>query len=145
MPTIYGLADRPSSKRSTCYHHLSLVPYYYPTRQRLCYTYSLTDQTIAPIRLRSNNQLIDQAPNIQPLSPPNAHTVLLPESGNCCANIPLIPIMVVLISLQPIKKELPEDRQELMPIRLRNQPYTGTALPHTINKLIAPLCLLLQY
>ena len=55
-----------------CWHYTatqttpSLVPYYYPTRQWLCYAYSPTDRTIAPIRLRSNNQLIDRAPNVRP-------------------------------------------------------------------------------
>src|SRR6266702_8122306 len=55
-----------------CWHYtatrttLLLVPYYYPTRQRLYYAYSLTNQTIAPIRLRSNDQLIDRALSVQP-------------------------------------------------------------------------------
>ena len=58
--------------RPRCWHYtatrttLSLVPYYYPTRQRLCYAYSLTNRTIAPIRLRSNDQLIDRAPSVRP-------------------------------------------------------------------------------
>ena len=82
---------------------------------------------------------------VQPLLPPDARTVLLPKSNNCCTDTPAIPIIVILISLQPIKKELPEDRQEFVPIRLRNRPCTGTALPHTIDKPIAPLCLLLRY
>jgi hypothetical protein len=81
---------------------------------------------------------------VQPLSPPDARTVLLPESDNCCADTPAIPIMVVLISLQPIKEELPEDRQDSVPICLRNRPCASTVLPHTIDKLIAPLCLLLR-
>ena len=71
------------------------------------------------------DQLIDKL-YIQPLSPPDARTVLLPESDNCytytpaihrltdradiyiiyqrptdCANMPIILITVVLISLQP--------------------------------------------
>ena len=66
---------------------LSLVPYYYPTRQRLCYAYSPTDRTIAPMCLRSNDQSIDEL-YVQPLSPPDASTVLLPESGNCRAYTP---------------------------------------------------------
>jgi hypothetical protein len=32
-----------------------------------------------------------------------------------------------------------------VPICLRNRPCAGTVLPHTIDKLIAPLCLLLRY
>ena len=32
-----------------------------------------------------------------------------------------------------------------MLIYLRNRPYAGTVLPYTIDKLIAPLCLLLRY
>ena len=44
------------------------------------------------------------------LLPPDAYTVLLPESNNCCTDTPVIPIIIVLISLQPIKEELPEDR-----------------------------------
>ena len=84
-------------------------------------------------------------PYIQPLSLPDTRTVLLPESNNCCTNTPAIPIIVVLISLQPIKEELPEDRQEFVPIRLRNRLCASTVRPHTIDKLIAPLCLLLQY
>ena len=82
---------------------------------------------------------------VQPLSPPNARTVLLPESNNCCTDTPAIPIIVVLISLRPIKEELPEDRQDSVLIRLRNRPCASTVLPHTIDKLIAPLCLLLRY
>ena len=99
---------------------------------------------IALKRLRSNDQSIDEL-YVQPLSPPDARTVLLPESDNCCADTPAIPIMVVLISLQPIKEELPEDRQDSVPTCLRNRPCASTVLPHTIDKLIAPLCLLLRY
>ena len=62
---------------------------------------------IAPIRLRSTDRPIDEL-YVQPLSPPDARTVLLPESDNCCADTPAIPIMVVLISLQSTKEELPE-------------------------------------
>ena len=124
--------------RPRCWHYTatrttpSLVPYYY-----------LNLTTVAPIRLRSNDQSIDEL-YVQPLSPPDARTVLLPESDNCCADTPAIPIMVVLISLQPIKEELPEDRQDSVPICLRNRPCASTVLPHTIDKLIAPLCLLLR-
>ena len=79
---------------------LSLVLYYYLTRQRLCYAYSPTDRTTAPIRQRSTNETmivliclrstdrpIDEL-YVQPLSPPDARTVLLPESDNCRACTP---------------------------------------------------------
>ena len=51
---------------------------------------------------------------------------------------------VAPVSLQPIKEELPEDRQEFVLICLRNRPCASTVLLHTIDKLIAPLCLLLR-
>ena len=76
---------------------------------------------------------------------PNTCTVLLPKSNNCYINMPTILIIVVLISLQLIKEELLKDRQDSVLICLRNRPYASTVLPHTINKPIAPLCLLLQY
>ena len=46
-----------------------------------------TDRIIVPIRLRSTDRPIDKL-YIQPLSPPDAHTVLLPESDNCRVNMP---------------------------------------------------------
>ena len=47
------------------------------------------DQPIVPIRLRSTDRLIDEL-YVQPLSPPDARTVLLPESDNCRARTPAI-------------------------------------------------------
>ena len=75
--------------------------------------------SLVPICMRSNDQSIDEL-YVQLLSPPDARTVLLPKSDNCCANTPAIPIMVVLISLQFIKEELLEDRQDSVLICLRN-------------------------
>ena len=46
------------------------------------------EQPIAPIRLRSTDRLIDEL-YVQPLSPPDARTVLLPESDNCRARMPV--------------------------------------------------------
>ena len=50
------------------------------------------DKTIAPIRMQSNNQLIDEL-YVQLLSPPDARTVLLPkqcvqESASLPASLP---------------------------------------------------------
>ena len=42
---------------------------------------------IAPIRLRSTDRPIDEL-YVQPLPPPDARTVLLPESDNCRAYTP---------------------------------------------------------
>ena len=42
---------------------------------------------IAPMCLRSTDRLIDEL-YVQPLSPPDARTVLLPESDNCRAYTP---------------------------------------------------------
>ena len=70
------------------------------------------NQPIVPMCLRSTDQPIDEL-YIQPLSPPDARTVLLPESDNCHAytpaiyrpndraNTPAIPIIVMPIRLQP--------------------------------------------
>ena len=62
------------------------------------------------------------------LLPPDAYTVLLPESNNCCTDTPVIPIIIVLISLQPIKEELLKDRQDSVLICLRNRPTDKQAL-----------------
>ena len=43
---------------------------------------------IAPIRLRSTDRPIDEL-YVQPLSPPDARTVLLPESDNCRTYTPM--------------------------------------------------------
>ena len=43
--------------------------------------------TIVPVRLRSTDRPIDEL-CVRPLSPPDACTVLLPESDNCRANTP---------------------------------------------------------
>ena len=110
-------------------------------------TPAITNQPYDKTPCRSaygTDQSIDEL-YIQPLSLPDARTVLLPKSDNCYTDTPTIPIMVVLISLQPIKEELPEDRQDSVPICLRNRPCASTVLPHTIDKPIAPLCLLLRY
>jgi hypothetical protein len=60
--------------RPRCWHYTatrttpSLVPYYYLHRQLIVpiRIRSTTDRTIVPIRLRSNDQLIDRAPNVRP-------------------------------------------------------------------------------
>ena len=83
------------------------------------------EQPIVPMCLQSTDRPIDEL-YVQPLSPPDARTVLLPESDNCrtsmraihrptdradmhiiyhrptnCADMPMIPITVVPISLRP--------------------------------------------
>ena len=50
---------------------------------------SRPNQTIVLICLQFTDQLIDKL-YIQPLSPPDARTVLLPESNNYCAYTPAI-------------------------------------------------------
>ena len=47
------------------------------------------EQPIVPMCLRSTDQPIDEL-YIQPLSPPDARTVLLPESDNCRTYTPAI-------------------------------------------------------
>jgi hypothetical protein len=78
------------------------------------------NQTIAPVRLRSTDRPIDEL-YVQPLSPPDARTVLLPESDNCRADTPAIPVMVVPVSLQP-----KHDQVELC--SLEYNPVAGTVL-----------------
>ena len=50
---------------------------------------STTDQLIVPIRIQSTNRPIDEF-YVQPLSPPDARTVLLPKSDNCRTYTPAI-------------------------------------------------------
>ena len=78
------------------------------------------EQPIVPMYLQSTDQPIDEL-YIQPLSPPDACTVLLPESNNCRACTPAIPIMVVPISLRP-----KHDQVELY--SLKYNPIAGTVL-----------------
>ena len=47
------------------------------------------EQPIVPMCLRSTDRPIDEL-YVQPLSPPDARTVLLPESDNCYAYTPAI-------------------------------------------------------
>ena len=79
------------------------------------------DQPIVPIRLRSTDRPIDEV-YVQPLSPPDARTALLPESDNCRANTPAIPIMVVPISLQP-----KHDQIELYSLKIQPRRWHRTA------------------
>ena len=102
-------------------------------------------QPIVPMYLRSTDRPIDEL-YVQPLSPPDARTVLLPESDNCRtsmpaihqptdranihtiyhrptnrANMPIIPITVVPINLRP-----KHDQVELC--SLKYNPVAGTVL-----------------
>ena len=103
------------------------------------------DQPIVPMCLRSTDRLIDEL-YVQPLSPPDARTVLLPESDNCRtytpaihrptdhadthtiyhqptnrADMPIIPITVIPISLRPKHNQI-----ELC--SLEYNPVAGTVL-----------------
>src|SRR6266700_3233761 len=74
--------------------------------------------TVVPICLRSTDRLIDEL-YVRPLSPPDACTVLLPESDNCCANTPAtridndytaVPIVDRTIVLIRLRSRLPSRR-----------------------------------
>ena len=80
--------------------------------------------TIVPMCLWSTDWPIDEL-YIQPLSPPNARTVLLPESDNCCTNMPAtwtdndyttMPIVDRMIALIRLRST---DRM-IVPVRLQS-------------------------
>ena len=78
-----------------------LLALYCHSNNPIASTVLLPTQTITVLMcLRSTDWPIDEL-YVRPLSPPDARIVLLPESDNCRACTPVIPIMVVPISLWP--------------------------------------------